>query len=99
MEESQLREKIASIKKGAKVAIIPMSVSYGDHINAMGMPCGDGVRSGIELTEPFQAKLENFDGENLWLRTRSYYCLKVSISDLKDVMELTSETWKEESED
>ena len=96
MNEDELRKKISGIRLGARVAVIPLSTAYGDDINAVGVPCADGQRSSIEITEPFYARLENFDGENLWLRTRSYYCLKVNISDVKDIMILASETWKDE---
>ncbi len=96
MDEKELLRLLTNIRKGSKVAVVPLSTAYGDDINAIGIPCGDGIRSSIELTEPFHAILENFDGENLWLRTKTYYCLKVSIGDVKDIIPLVNQAIDDE---
>ena len=96
MDERIFTRKITGMLKGSKVAIIPLSVDYGDEITAIGIPGSFSSENPVELKDPFEAFLEDFDGEVLRLRTPIHYCLKVSIGDIKDVMALTSETWKEE---
>jgi len=42
----------------------------------------------IELSEPFQGVLEDFDGTYVYIRTDKYYCLKVDINELKNVVQM-----------
>lgn len=91
MGESELRAKIAKINKGTKIAVVPVSTEFGDEITAIGLPCAPYERATIELPEPFYASLEEFDGDTLWLRTKSYYCIKVAIADIRDVIPLNGD--------
>ena len=95
MDQNRLRVRLSKIKNGSWIAVIPLSVAYGDDLNAVGFPCNVFQSTGIELTEPFKAILEKFDGENLLIRTDDYDCLKVNVGDLKEVMELVSDVRKD----
>ncbi len=85
MERETLRGKIAGIRKGTKVQIIPMSMKAGDPFTAFGIPCSTPARKVHELDHPFYASLDNFDGEVIWISSEEYFCLKVPYEDLKDV--------------
>ncbi len=90
MDEKIFTQKILRMQKGSKVAIIPLSVDYGDSITAIGVPGSLSAENPVELKGPFEAFLEDFDGEVLRLRTPIHYCLKVSIADIKDIMLLST---------
>ena len=90
MDEKVFTRKISGMQKGSKVAIIPLSVDYGDDITAIGVPGSFSLENPVELKDPFEAFLEDFDGEVLKLRTPIHYCLKVSIADIKDIMVLST---------
>lgn len=90
MDEKRFAQKLSRMQKGSKVAIIPLSVDYGDDITAIGVPGSFSNESPVELKDPFEAYLEDFDGEVLRLRTPIHYCLKVSIADIKDIMVLST---------
>ena len=88
MDEVQLRQKIIKMRKGERIAVIPQSKRYGDESTAIGVPCSSMESNPVELFEPFEAFLEEFDGEIIRLRTATFYCLKVSIADLMDAIPL-----------
>ena len=90
MDEKRFTQKLSRMQKGSKVAIIPLSVDYGDDITAIGVPGSFSNENPVELKDPFEAYLEDFDGEVLRLRTPIHYCLKVSIADIKDIMVLST---------
>lgn len=94
MEVVSVRGKISKIRKGAKIYVIPFCAREGDKFTSIGVPCTNPARAAVELNKPFLAHLENFDGEVVWLRTQSYYCLKVGIEDIKDVNVLISNSWE-----
>lgn len=79
--------KILKLRKGQSVAVFPLSVKYGDTHTAYGMRCHISVDSApIELSEPFQATFEDYDGASIFLRTENYYCIQVMVADLKDII-------------
>ena len=90
MDEKIFTQKISGMQKGSKVAIIPLSADYGDSITAIGVPGSLSPENPVELKDPFEAFLEDFDGEVLRLRTPNHYCLKVSIADIKDITLLST---------
>ena len=94
MEVEELRTKISKIRRGAKIYVTPFSIDDGDPFTSMGIPCTNPARSSVELGKSFLAHLENFDGEVLWIRTQSYYCLKLGIGEVKDVNVLISYSWE-----
>ncbi len=89
MDELHLRRKLAHICKGQKVVVFPQSMKYGDESTAIGVPCSTYESNPVELFDPFEAFLEDFDGEVLKLRTNSLYCLKVALIDLADISDLS----------
>lgn len=89
MDELHLRRKLAYINKGQKVVVFPQSMKYGDDSTAIGVPCSTHESNPFELYDPFEAFLEDFDGEILKLRTNSLYCLKVALIDLSDISDLS----------
>lgn len=78
------------MQKGTKLLIVPLSAEYGDDVTALGINCTFCGESYVELNEPFQGFLEDFDGEVLRIRTEHYYNLKVSVADVKSAVELPS---------
>lgn len=93
LNTEELRTKIYGIRKGAKVLVTPRMMEDREPYNAFGIPCGSGERKVVELAEPFYAYLENFDGEVVWIRTVEYFCLKISVEDLKEVSVLVNSPW------
>lgn len=96
MSEDPLFEKISRIKKGRKFFVIPLSTNYGDEITAMGVPCSGINRAAIELPDPFHAELEDFDGDNIMIKTESYHCLKIALVDIRDVIPLEEKPKEDE---
>ncbi len=94
MEDEELRDKISKIRRGAKIYVTPYSIDDGDPFTSMGIPCTNPARSAVELPKTFLARLENFDGEVMWLRTQSFYCLKIGLGEIKDVNVLISSSWE-----
>lgn len=86
MERNGLRDRVAGIVRGVRVAVLPLSLLYGDEITAVGITCTGSDRELHELSEPFEAVLQDFDGETLTLMTKVHGCIQVSIGDLKDVI-------------
>lgn len=84
--ERNIGKKLSSLYKGSPVWIIPLSSKYGDDITAMAMNCVSYSSSLIELAEPFRAHIEDYDGHFLRLRSDHYYCLRIDIGDLKDLI-------------
>ena len=62
-----------------------MSTTYGDIFTAYAVSCYGSEGMPIELSEPFQGVLEDFDGTYVYIRTDKYYCLRVDINELKNV--------------
>ncbi len=91
--EKKIGNKISRMFKGAPVWIVPLSTKYGDDITAMAINCTTYSTSLIELSEPFRARLEDFDGQVLRIRNDHYYCLKIDVGDLKDIIPCTEESY------
>ena len=86
--EKEIVLRVRKIPKGAKIAVYPMSSSYGDIFTAYAVSCFGVDAMPIELSEPFQGVLEDFDGYYLYVRTDKYYCLKIDINELKNVVQM-----------
>ncbi len=84
--EKIIGNKISKLYKGSSVWIIPLSARYGDDVTAMAINCLSFSTSLIELPEPFQAYIEEYDGQFIKVRNSNYYCLKIDIGDLKDLI-------------
>lgn len=95
--EKNIGNKISKLYKGSSVWIIPLSARYGDDVTAMAINCLSFSTSLIEIAEPFQAYIEDYDGQFIRVRNSNYYCLKIDIGDLKDLIPCT-ETMKNSEE-
>ena len=89
--EKMIGAKISRMFKGASAWLIPLSCKYGDDVTAVAINCTTYSTSLIELSEPFKAFIEDFDGQFLKIRTDHYYCLKVDLGDLKDIFPCSNE--------
>ncbi len=87
MDEYKLVSKISAIKKGSRVAIV---IRHGGKDTAVGYNCSTPEGYSVELRGAFEAILEEFDGDIMKLSTASYQCLKISIQDVGDVLDLSS---------
>ncbi len=94
MDRENLRTKISGIRKGTKVQLVPMSMKNGDAFTAFGIPCSAPARKVFELDKPFYARLDNFDGESIWISSEEHFCLKIAYDELKDVSILLDTTKK-----
>lgn len=88
--EKLMGSRLSSIFKGSTVWVIPFSVKHGDKITAMAMNCNSYTTSLMEVSEPFQAYIEDYDGHFLKLRSDHYYCLKIDINEIKDLIPCTN---------
>ena len=88
--KSPVAKLIEGMQKGTKLLVVPLSVNNGDDITAIGTNCSFLGESFVELNEPFQGYLEEFDGETLRIRNEQYCNLKVSVADIKSAMELSA---------
>ncbi len=86
MDEYKLISKISNIKKGSRVAIV---VRHNGKDTAVGFNCSSPEGYSVELRGAFEAILQEFDGDIMKLSTASYPCLKISVQDLGDVLDLT----------
>lgn len=84
--EKAISRKLSRLFKGSAVWITPLSSKYGDDITAMAINCVSYSTSLIEINEPFRAHIEDYDGQFLRVRSDNYYCLKIDIGDLKDII-------------
>ena len=86
--EKEIVLRVRRIPKGAKIAVYPMSATHGDIFTAYAVSCYGREGMPIELSEPFQGVLEDFDGTYVYIRTDKYYCLRVDINELKNVVQM-----------
>ena len=86
--EKEIVLRVRKLPKGAKIAVYPMSTAYGDIFTAYATLCYGTEGMPIELSEPFRGVLEDFDGTYVYMRTDKYYCLKVDINELKNVVQM-----------
>ncbi len=77
---------LSRLIKGSSVWIVPLSVKQGDENTAQALNCTSNSSSLIEMTEPFQAYIEDYDGRYLRLRSDRFYCLKMDIRGIKDLI-------------
>lgn len=89
MDEYKLISKISKIKKGSRVAVIPHTGQNGLSDNAIGYNCSHPEGYSVELKGPFEAFLEEFDGDIVKVSTATYPCLKISVQDLEDIVDIT----------
>lgn len=86
--EKEIILRMRQIPKGSRIAVYPMSTLYGDIFTTYAIPCYQPDGMPVELSEPFQGILEDFDGNYVYIRTDKYYCLKVDINELKNVVKM-----------
>ena len=84
--EKTIGKTISRLYKGSGIWIVPLSAKYGDDITAMAINCTTYSTSFIELCDPFHANIEDYDGQFIKVRTNHYYCLKIDIADLKNLI-------------
>ncbi len=98
MDEYKLVSKISKIRKGSKVAIV---TRQGGNYSAVAYNCSSPEGFSVELKGAFEAVLEEFDGDIMKLTTASFPCLKISVQDVGDVLDITrmEELEKEREED
>ncbi len=85
-QEKNIDSILSRLFKGSSVWIIPMSAKHGDENTALALNCTSNSSSLIEMSEPFQAYIEDYDGQYLRLRSDRYYCLKMDVRGLKDLI-------------
>ncbi len=90
MQKSPVARIIEGMQKGAMLCVTPLSINYGDEITAIGTNCTFCGESFVELSEPFEGYLEDYDGETIRMRTDRYYNLKFSVADVKSVIQFPS---------
>lgn len=95
MEENVLKGKVSRISRGSKISVVPLSQGRGDPIDTMGLPCPGFGTGPVTFTETFFARLDNFDGEVMYVHTREHYCVKISIGHVRDVLLVTTSKWEE----
>ncbi len=86
MDEYKLVSKISKIRKGSKVAIV---ITHGGTSRAVGYNCSSPDGYSVEIRGAFEATLEEFDGDIMKLATASYPCLKISVQDVADVLDIS----------
>ena len=84
--EKNIDRTLSRLFKGSSVWIIPMNVKHGDEKTALALNCTSNSSTLIEMPEPFQAYIEDYDGQYLRLRSDRYYCLKMDVRWLKDLI-------------
>ncbi len=85
MMREEIRYKLYGIRKGEKIRITPMSTKNGDPFTTLAIPGFGPAKEHIEMHEPFYARLDNFDGETLWLTSDQHLTLRMAYDDLKEV--------------
>ncbi len=86
--EKEIVLKARRIPKSSRVAVYPMSTIYGDLFTTYASSCYGFNEAPVELSQPFQATLENFYGSYLYLRTNQFYCVKVGINKIRDIVRM-----------
>ncbi len=86
--EKEIVLKARRIPKGSRIAVYPMSTIFGDIFTTYASNCFGLNEAPIELSQPFQATLEDFDGSFLYLRTDRFYCIKVDINEIRDIVRM-----------
>lgn len=86
--EKEIVLRARRIPKGSKVAVYPMSTLFGDMFTTYASSCSGLNSAPIELSQPFQAIMEDFDGSYLYLRTDQFYCIKVDINEIRDLVKM-----------
>lgn len=86
------QNRINHVQKGSRILVIPMSKLSGDRVTLLGYPCADGPGEPFEIRESFEAVFEDFDGENLRVWTPRFYCLRISLEEIKDIRILAPES-------
>lgn len=87
--ESQLTLRVRMIPKGSNVAIFPVSTKFGDPLTAYGQICRDGKEVGaFEISDPFQAVIEDFDGKFIHLASEKYGRFKLAIREVRDIQQM-----------
>lgn len=89
MDEYKLISKITKIRKGNRVAVIPRFGAITEEEAIVGYECSSPEGSSVEIHEAFEAILEEFDGDILKLSTSTYPCLKVSVQDVGDIVDIS----------
>lgn len=84
--ENEIVGRLWRIPKGSKIAVYPLSTIYGDMFTAIAVICFGLEETSIELSEPFQGVLENFDGTFVYISSEKHHCLKIDVNELKDVV-------------
>ncbi len=92
LQKSPAASVIEGMQKGTRLRIVPLSAAYGDDITALGINSTFSGDAYVELNEPFNGFLEEFDGETVRMRTDQYYNLKVSVADIKNAVELPADS-------
>ncbi len=67
--EKQIVLKARKLAKGDRIAIYPMSLEFGDLFTTYAEKCYVHDSEPIELSQPFKAIFEDFDGTFLYIRT------------------------------
>ena len=88
--DDRLERIVRGLIPGQKIAVYPLSTRYGDILTAYGERCETFDLSPVSLDEPFQAEFLNFDGATITVRTDKYPCLRISISDLENIVPFNS---------
>ena len=88
--DDRLERIVRGLIPGQKIAVYPLSTRYGDILTAYGERCETFDLSPVSLEEPFQAEFLNFDGATITVRTDKYSCLRISISDLENIVPFNS---------
>ena len=88
--DDRLERIVRGLIPGQKIAVYPLSTRYGDILTAYGERCETFDLSPVSLDEPFQAEFLNFDGATITVRTDKYPCLRISISDLENIVSFNS---------
>lgn len=86
MDEYKLVSKISKIRKGSKVAIV---ITHSGNGTAVGYNCSSPEGFSVELRGAFEATLEEFDGDIIKVTTATYPCLKISVQDVADVLDIS----------
>ena len=84
--DDRLERIVRKLTPGQRIAVHPLSTRYGDILTAYGERCETFDLSPVSLDEPFQAEFLNFDGATITVRTDKYPCLRISISDLENIV-------------
>ena len=89
--DDRLESIAKNLSTGQLIAIYPLSTLYGDILTTLAKRCENFKDSSVSLDDPFQAEFLNFDGTTLTVRTDKYPCLRIDISDLKNIVSFSTD--------